>query len=50
MIAFLFWLINENPNYGPVWFGAIVDLFILIFISYLIKEIISNYKHSKVKN
>lgn len=37
MFAFLMSLISTNPWYGPVWFGAIADLFVICIIAYLIK-------------
>lgn len=36
MFAFLMNLISTNPWYGPVWFGAIADLFLIGITIYLI--------------
>lgn len=38
MFAFLMNLISTNPWYGPVWFGAIADLFFVCAIVHLIRN------------
>ena len=36
MFALMIYLTSTNPSYGPVWFGAIADVFIIASVVYLI--------------
>lgn len=38
MATLLMYLINENPSGGPVWFGAICDILMIICLLSIFKK------------